>query len=165
MSPWTNACLTFSSPTTRLDVTNSSHQCVRMNVDAMIGKTSVEAGRQISDGVSPSPTPFAALTPCTICNFKWRTNDSKSLYVDFSRLCQVGMTSHSPLPFTYWLRKWLHKLISHLISVYQLESHSLTPTLISDKGALCALRAHTQTQWPPEMTWGRSYTSYSANTH
>lgn len=38
---------------------------------------------------------FLALTPCTISHFEWKKNDSRGLYVDFSRLCQVEMTSHS----------------------------------------------------------------------
>lgn len=93
-----------------------------------------------------SPPLFLALIPCTICNFKWKTNDSKGFYVDFSRLCPVEMTSHSLLPFTHQLRKWLCKLINHLISVHQWESHLLRPTLIAHKG-LCSHRGkHTYTR-------------------
>lgn len=78
--------------------------------------------------LSLSLFPFLAFTPCTISNFKWKRNDLKGFYVDFSRLCQVEMTSHSPLSFTLQLRKWPRKLINYLINVfnvYQRESHLL----------------------------------------
>lgn len=53
----------------------------------------------------PSVCVFLVPIPCTISNFKWKKNNLKGFYVDFSRLGQVEMTSHSPLAFTLRMRK------------------------------------------------------------